>query len=128
MTKKRKIALLAAVAAAFIAVMIMTCYRLFFSISAITPGKLIDSYDSPHGKYQLCLYLNDEGATGGYALLGVIYMPDDDSYARNIYWQDDCDSAEVEWTSESSVVINGIEIDDVQKDTYDFRVSLKQPS
>lgn len=59
----------------------------------------------------------------GYAVLGVLRKKSDFSYARNIYWENNTDSAEAQWLDDDTVIINGRKIPNVLKDKYDFRYS-----
>ena len=79
---------------------------------------------SPRRKeYTVEIYQNDGGATTGYAVLGVLRKNSDSSYARNIYWENNTDSAEAQWLDDDTVIINGRKIPNVLKDKYDFRYS-----
>lgn len=94
-------------------------YHFFYDLNAIKPGeKLMDSV-SPTGEYTITAYLNNGGATTAYAVLCQL---DDGHHAKkNIYWNYRCDSAEVIWVDDDTVEINGVRLENVEKDTYDFR-------
>lgn len=95
----------------------------FFSTAAIKGEKLMGEYPSPNSAYTVEIYQNDGGATTGYAVLGVLRKKSDSSYARNIYWENNTNSAEAQWLDDDTVIINGRKIPNVLKDKYDFRYS-----
>ena len=119
---KKKIAISAALIVIVAVVLICICH-FFFSTAAIKGEKLMDEYPSPNSTYTVEIYQNDGGATNGYATLGVLRKKSDSSYARNIYWENNTDSAEVQWLDDNTVIINGRKIPNVLKDKYDFRYS-----
>lgn len=85
-------------------------------------GELIISADSPDGTYRVSAYLCNGGATVDFAVRGeVTTLSTGDS--RNIYWEYHCEDAEIEWTDDNTVQINGKKLD-VRTDSYDFREHL----
>lgn len=119
---KKKIAISAALIV-IVAVVSICIYHFFFSTAAIKGEKLMGEYPSPNSTYTVEIYQNDGGATNGYATLGVLRKKSDSSYARNIYWENNTDSAEAQWLDDNTVTINGRKIPNVLKDKYDFRYS-----
>lgn len=119
---KKKIAISAALIV-IVAAALVCIYHFFFSTAAIKGEKLMGEYPSPNSTYTVEIYQNDGGATNGYATLGVLRKKSDSSYARNIYWKNNTDSAEIEWLDDDTVIINGRKIPNVLKDKYDFRYS-----
>lgn len=119
---KNKIAI-SAVSIAIVAAALICIYHFFFSTAAIKGEKLMGEYPSPNSAYTVEIYQNDGGATTGYAVLGVLRKKSDSSYARNIYWENNTDSAEAQWLDDDTVIINGRKIQNVLKDKYDFRYS-----
>ena len=119
---KKKIAISAALIVIVAVVLICICH-FFFSTAAIKGEKLMGEYPSPNSTYTVEIYQNDGGATNGYATLGVLRKKSDSSYARNIYWKNNTDSAEVQLLDDDTVIINGRKIPNVLKDKYDFRYS-----
>lgn len=119
---KKKFAISAALIV-IVAVVLICIYHFFFSTAAIKGETLMGEYPSPNSTYTVEIYQNDGGATNGYATLGVLRKKSDSSYARNIYWENNTYSAEVEWLDDDTVIINGRKIPNVLKDKYDFRYS-----
>lgn len=119
---KKKIAISAALIV-IVVVALVCIYHFFFSTAAIKGEKFMGEYPSPNSTYTVEIYQNDGGATNGYATLGVLRKKSDSSYARNIYWENNTDSAEIEWLDDNTVIINGRKIQNVLKDKYDFRYS-----
>ena len=74
---------------------------------------------SADGNYTVSAYLNDGGATTGYAILCSV-RNNKTNKEKNIYWNYRCTKADVNWISEKTVIINGVELN-VDKDTYDYR-------
>ena len=107
---KNKIAI-SAVSIAIVAAALICIYHFFFSTAAIKGEKLMDEYPSPNSAYTVD------------AVLGVLRKKSDSSYARNIYWENNTDSAEAQWLDDDTVIINGRKIPNVLKDKYDFRYS-----
>lgn len=98
-------------------------YHFFFDTDALVPQSLIGKSVSPDGEYKINIYLQNGGATTGYAVLCVLHKNNDVNPIRNIYWNYPCDKAEIEWVDNDTVIINGVIIDDVFKDKYDWRYS-----
>ena len=96
-------------------------YYFFYDISHIKGEELIAKSASPNNTYTVEVYKNSGGATTDYAILCVLHYNDESKKDRNIYWDYHCDDANIEWTDEDTVVINGKTINDVTKDKYDFR-------
>lgn len=91
----------------------------FFDIQRLNGQELINEVVSPDGKYTVSAYLNNGGATTGYAVLCSV-KNNSNGKEKNIYWNYHCTEAEIEWKDERTVTINGIELN-VTKDTYDYR-------
>lgn len=95
-------------------------YWLFFDISRIPKGDLIDEIKSPSGEYTLRVYLVNGGATTSYAIRGELVYNLRDKKPKNIYWSYKESSAVVEWIDDHTVDING-HILDVRNQVYDWR-------
>ena len=93
-------------------------YHYFFDLNAVQPGKYISESVSPSGKYTVTAYLYQGSATTDHAVLCVLSHG---NTKKNIYWQYHCGSAEIIWVDDNTVEINGIRLEDVEKDTYDWR-------
>lgn len=91
----------------------------FFDIQRIDGQKLMKEVSSADGNCTVSAYLNDGGATTGYEVLCSV-RNNKTNKEKNIYWNYHCTGAKVEWNSEDTVTINGIELN-VNKDTYDYR-------
>ena len=93
----------------------------FFDIQRIDGQELLKEATSPDGKYTVSAYLNNGGATTDYAVLCSVRNNKTEK-EKNIYWNYHCSEAEIKWTDDDTVIINGVELD-VTKDTYDYRSS-----
>lgn len=93
-------------------------YYLMYDINRIKPGERIVESTSPNGTYTITAYLYNGGATVDYAVLCVLNKKGKE---KNIYWNYHCNSAEIEWIDDDTVIINGIRLENVEKDTYDYR-------
>jgi Family of unknown function (DUF5412) len=91
----------------------------FYDIQRINGHEYINQVTSPNGKYTVTAYLNNGGATTSLAVLGIL-KNNENGKIKNIYWQYRCDIAEMEWLSDETIKINGIELN-VKKDVYDYR-------
>ncbi len=78
--------------------------------------ELINKSDSPDSKYTVTAYLDNGGATTPYSVLCTVKNKKI-GFQRKIYWEYRCDEAEIEWLDNTTVIINGIELD-VKKDNY----------
>ncbi|WJY28134.1 DUF5412 family protein [Sporosarcina trichiuri] len=93
-------------------------YWLFIDMQHLPTEERLLSSRSPDGEYTLTVYRNNGGATVPYTLSGEV------TAARTgkqtiIYWADGVE-AEVEWSGETNVRINGVELD-VRSEKYDYR-------
>ena len=91
----------------------------FFDIQRLEGQKLIKEASSADGNYTVSAYLNDGGATTGYAVLCSV-KNNRTNKEKNIYWNYRCTKADINWIDEKTVIINGVELN-VDKDTYDYR-------
>lgn len=91
----------------------------FYDIQRIDGQELLNEVISPDGKYTVTSYLNNGGATTDYAVLCSV-KNNQTGKEKNIYWNYHCTEANIEWTNEDTVTINGIELN-VKKDIYDYR-------
>lgn len=102
----------------FIFVLCGAVYHFFYDINAIKPGTEIAQSISPSGDYTITVYLNDGGATTGYAVLCVL---NDGRKTKNVYWNYPCGSADIEWLSDDIVSINKQILDISKKEIFDYR-------
>ena len=80
------------------------------SMENLHEGNLKNTYYSRDGKYTLNSYLYSPGALVNFSLR-VEVVNNDTKKKRNIYWNFDEDSDNIEWIEESVVIINGQKID-----------------
>ncbi len=102
-----------------IAIGVYAIHWAFFDIQRIDGQELLNEVVSPDGKYTVCAYLNNGGATTDYAVLCSVRNNETEK-EKNIYWNYHCAEAEIKWKDEKTVTINGIELN-VTKDTFDYR-------
>lgn len=91
----------------------------FFDIQRINGQKYLDESTSPNGTYTVTAYLNDGGATTGFAVLGTL-KNNKSGKIKNIYWQYRCGKADMEWLNNERIKINGVELN-VKNEIYDYR-------
>ncbi len=96
-------------------------YGLFFDINRIKGEELIAKSVSPNKTYTIEAYLNNGSATTDSAVLCTLCYNDKSQKKKNIYWDYRCNEAEIEWVDDDTAVINGKKLENVNKDTYDFR-------
>ena len=118
---KKAITIILSIIIVSVVVLVSIVYYFFFDISHIQGEKLISKSVSPNNTYTVEAYLNNGGATTDFAVLCKLHYNDGSRKDRNIYWDYHCSDAEIEWTDDDTVVINGKTIDDVTKDKYDWR-------
>lgn len=91
----------------------------FYDIQRLDGQEILQEVSSPNGTYTVTAYLNNGGATTGYAVLCSV-KTNGQNKEKNIYWQYRCENADITWIDEHTVQINGVELN-VKKDTYDYR-------
>jgi Na+-transporting methylmalonyl-CoA/oxaloacetate decarboxylase gamma subunit len=97
-------------------------YFLFFDISRMSGGKVISKVMSPNHKSTIVCYLH-EAALSSDAVRCQLQR---DTYglSRNIYWDYPVFKADVRWTDDHNVIINGHQIN-IAFQTYDWRRSYE---
>jgi len=104
----------------------MVSLIIYFILSMTTmwflpEGSLISTTQSPNGVYSINCYLIEEGATNAESIRAELVNHEKKLFkTKNIYWQYRTTSTDVEWISDSVVVINDIELE-IKHDTYDYR-------
>lgn len=88
-------------------------------MNRLPTGDFLTEESSPDGKYTLKAYISDGGATTSYAIRGELVL-NDRNKKKNIYWNYREETVDISWINNSTVVINGHELE-VSKDKYDFR-------
>lgn len=91
----------------------------FFDIQRIEGQAYLTESQSPDGTYLVTAYLNNGGATTGYAVLCLV-KNNTNGKEKNIYWKYHCNNAEIQWTDNDTVIINGITLN-LPNQTYDYR-------
>lgn len=95
-------------------------YWAFFDMNRLPTGEYLTEETSPDGKYTLKAYVTNGGATVSYAIRGELVFNQRNNKTKNIYWDYREESANITWTDNDTVVINGHSLD-VPKDKFDFR-------
>ena len=95
-------------------------YWAFFDMNRLPTGEYLTEETSPNGKYTLKAYVTNGGATTSYSVRGELVFNDKNNKTKNIYWNYREESANISWTDNNTVIINGHTLD-VRKDKFDFR-------
>ena len=95
-------------------------YWAFFDMNRLPTGEYLTEEISPDGKYTLKAYVTNGGATVSYAIRGELVFNQRNNKTKNIYWNYREESANITWTDNDTVVINGHSLD-VPKEKFDFR-------
>ncbi|WP_445678222.1 DUF5412 domain-containing protein [Psychrobacillus sp. FSL W7-1493] len=95
-------------------------YWAFFDMNRLPTGEYLIEETSPNGKYTLKAYVTNGGATTSYSVRGELVFNDKDNKTKNIYWNYREESANISWTDNNTVIINGHTLD-VTKEKFDFR-------
>lgn len=93
-------------------------YNAFFNINNIPTGELIEHFNSPNGDYTINAYLVSSALSSDAVRCELVNNETKDS--RNIYWGYKEYTADVVWTNNDTVIINGRELN-IHTDTYDWR-------
>lgn len=104
----------------FVALIGYGVYWAFFDMNRLPTGEYLTEETSPDGNYTLKAYVTNGGATVSFAVRGELIFNKKNNKTKNIYWNYKEDSANVSWTDNDTVVINGHSLD-VPKDKFDFR-------
>lgn len=95
-------------------------YWAFFDMNRLPTGEYLTEESSPDGKYTLKAYVANGGATTSYAVRGELVFNQKDRRAKNIYWNQKENRADIKWNDNDTVMINGHSLN-VPKDKFDFR-------
>ena len=117
--KKRTIITVVLLLLLLAAVLAYGIHWAFFCTQRIHGQELLTQSTSPSGTYTVTAYRNNGGATTPYAVLCTV-KNNETGRERNLYWQNRCQSADIQWTGEDTVTINGVSLH-VWHDTYDWR-------
>ncbi|WP_180964172.1 DUF5412 family protein [Haloimpatiens massiliensis] len=101
-------------------VIIIINVKLFiFDIQRIKGEEYLSESTSPNGTYIVTVYLNNGGATTGFAVLGTL-KNNKTKKTENIYWQYHCEKVHMEWINNETIKINGVQLR-VKNEIYDYR-------
>ncbi|MFD2216392.1 DUF5412 domain-containing protein [Metabacillus endolithicus] len=95
-------------------------YWAFFDMNRLPTGEFLSKKTSPDGKYTLNAYVVNGGATTSYAVRGELVFNEKNNKTKNIYWNDREEIANITWTDNDTVMINGQALD-VPHQKFDFR-------
>ena len=95
-------------------------YWAFFDMKRLPTGEYLTEETSPDGTYTLKAYLTNGGATTSYSIRGELVFNNRNGKTKNIYWNYREETANIEWTDNDTVVINGHTLN-VPKEKFDFR-------
>ena len=114
------IGILFGIIVAILIIFVLTLYYLFGSMARLPEGEFLKEATSPTGAYTVRAYLTNGGATTAYAVRGEVVYHKKNDKTKNIYWQYREQRAEIFWLDDTTISINGIELD-VRKEVYDYR-------
>lgn len=93
-------------------------YWAFFDMNRLPTGDYLTEETSPNGNYTLKAYVTDGGATTSYSVRDELVFNEKDNKTKNIYWNYREDTANIFWTDNNTVIINGHTLD-VPSDKFD---------
>ncbi|EOR22291.1 MULTISPECIES: DUF5412 domain-containing protein [Niallia] len=95
-------------------------YWAFYDMNRLPKGEYLTEETSPDGTYTLKAYLVNGGATTSYAIRGELVLNNKDNKTKNVYWNNNEETATIEWTDKNTVVVNGHTLH-APKDRFDYR-------
>ncbi|MFS0659543.1 DUF5412 domain-containing protein [Niallia alba] len=95
-------------------------YWAFYDMNRLPKGEYLIEETSPDGTYTLKAYLVNGGATTSYAIRGELVLNNKDNKTKNVYWNNNEETATIEWTDKNTVVVNGHTLH-APKDRFDYR-------
>lgn len=104
----------------FVALVGYGIYWGYYEMNGLPKGEYLTEKTSPDGAYTLKAYRTNGGATVSYAIRGELVFNKRKGKAKNIYWNYREDTANIIWTDNNTVVINGHTLN-VPNDKFDFR-------
>lgn len=104
----------------FITLVGYAVYWAFFDMNRLPTGEYLTEEASPDGKYTLKAYVTNGGATTSFSIRGELVFNQKNNKTKTIYWNNRVDTANITWTDNDTVVINGHSLD-VPNDKFDFR-------
>ncbi|WEG15087.1 DUF5412 domain-containing protein [Alkalihalophilus pseudofirmus] len=104
----------------FIALVGYGVYWAFYDMNRLPIGEYLTEETSSDGKYILKAYVTNGGATTSHSIRGELVFNEGNKKTKNIYWNYREDNANITWTDNDTVVINGHTLD-VPNEKFDFR-------
>lgn len=104
----------------FVALIGYGVYWAFFDMNRLPTGEYLTEETSPDGKYTLKAYIANGGATTSYTVRGELVFNQQNNKTKNVYWNSKEETANINWTDNNTVVINGHSLH-VPKDKFDYR-------
>ncbi|MBZ9533312.1 DUF5412 domain-containing protein [Cytobacillus oceanisediminis] len=95
-------------------------YWAFYDMNRLPKGEYLTEETSPDGTYTLKAYLVNGGATTSYAIRGELVLNNKDNKTKNVYWNNNEETATIEWTDKNTVVVNGHTLH-APKERFDYR-------
>lgn len=95
-------------------------YWAFYDMNRLPKGEYLTEETSPDGTYTLKAYLVNGGATTSYAIRGELVLNNKDNKTKNVYWNNNEETATIEWIDKNTVVVNGHTLH-APKDRFDYR-------
>nr|WP_236597291.1 DUF5412 domain-containing protein [Peribacillus psychrosaccharolyticus] len=94
-------------------------YWAFFDMNRLPTGEYLTDETSADGKYTVKTYVTNGGATTAYAVRGELVFNNSNKKTKTIYWNYREEAANISWTDNDTVEINGHSLD-VPNDKFDF--------
>jgi hypothetical protein len=95
-------------------------YWLMYDLDRLPRGEFLTEEISPSGTYTLKAYVTNGGATVSYAVRGELVFNEKEGKSETIYWNYREETADITWTDDDTVIINGQTLD-VPGDIFDYR-------
>jgi hypothetical protein len=95
-------------------------YWLMYDLDRLPRGEFLTEEISPSGTYTLKAYVTNGGATVSYAVRGELVFNEKEGKSETIYWNYREETADIIWTDDDTVIINGQKLD-VPGDIFDYR-------
>ena len=89
------------------------------ALQEVKGQEYISKSDSADGSYTVTAYLNDGDGSSDYAVLCTV-TDNSTGEERNLYWNNECANANIQWVDNETVVINGTVLN-VKTGGYDYR-------
>lgn len=117
--KRNKGFLIIIIGLIFLGIIGYAIYWAFYDMNRLPKGEYVTEETSPDGTYTLKAYRTNGGATTSYAIRGELVCNKKDK-TKNIYWHDGEETANIKWTDQHTVIVNGHSLH-VPTDKFDYR-------